>query len=67
MVASFPLSPPLDLPVGFLLAAFFVNGVIAFAGIAFLEALILILTDWPSMRIALLDSFLVNLATTQCH
>lgn len=67
MLASLFLSPPPDMGGGIimmLLGLAIGAAVLLFLGIVFVEALILILMDWRSILTALLDSFLVNLATT---
>ncbi|MBN1484613.1 MAG: hypothetical protein JXA37_07815 [Chloroflexia bacterium] len=53
-----------DIPAGLMIFLAFGAGVVVFAGLVLLEALVLRLLQWGSVWISLLDSFLVNLATT---
>jgi len=67
MVASLILSPPPDMGGGMIIALLGLAigaAVLLFMGIVVVEAVILRLLDWPSIRTALLDSFQVNLVTT---
>ncbi len=67
MVSGLFLSPLPDLGAGVIMALLGLaigGAVLLFLGIAFLEGVILMYMDWPSILTALLDSFLANLATT---
>ena len=56
--------PFADISVGVILLGFFIYGVIAFSAIVLIEAILLRLVQWGSFGRSLLDSFLINLASS---
>jgi hypothetical protein len=64
MITSEFLSPLLDMPPGVILFFALGIGIVAFAGVFLLEAVLLMLIGWGSIWRSLLDPFLVNLGTT---
>jgi len=64
VLSNLAYTPPLDVSVGLILAIYAVYGTIAFTAVILLEAIALRLLRWGSFARSLLDSFLINLASS---